>query len=119
MWKQYYNQVQKKISRILWSRQFFFFLSQVVDFCDDDDDPNTGHHRSSNTAQNRFCNMQSVWGVMHKTVDFRDGANPPRDVTSTKPTFRVRKHDFIDDRSVRDEAGGVCMMAHKARQYPT
>eukprot|EP00118_Oscarella_pearsei_P017291 m.170409 g.170409 ORF g.170409 m.170409 type:complete len:155 (+) comp39042_c1_seq6:863-1327(+) len=69
MWKQYYN--------------------DIIRFCDDGDNPSTKHYRESMTAQNRFCDMQSIWGVMLKHADFRNNANPPREVSSTQPTFRV------------------------------
>ncbi|XP_064594338.1 calcium-activated chloride channel regulator 1-like [Liolophura sinensis] len=68
-------------------------LDHVVWFCDNDtNSPNTLHNRQAPNAQNRNCDGKSVWEILRSHQDFAGGANLPRDVPSTVPTFRFVKY---------------------------
>ncbi|XP_070541346.1 calcium-activated chloride channel regulator 4A-like [Ptychodera flava] len=70
------------------------FLPYMMHFCDSEDNVDLSgmvHNYEAPTQQNVQCNYKSVWEVLNDHVDFKDGANPPRTVTSTVPTFKVVK----------------------------
>ncbi|XP_070578301.1 calcium-activated chloride channel regulator 1-like [Ptychodera flava] len=49
------------------------------------------HNVEAPSRHNRLCQQRSVWEVMRNNDDFRNNANPPRTISSTKPRFRVVK----------------------------
>eukprot|EP00058_Branchiostoma_floridae_P014524 XP_002600012.1 hypothetical protein BRAFLDRAFT_74129 [Branchiostoma floridae] len=65
------------------------YLAEVTDFChsDPDGDPLSYHNREAPNVHNAMCQHQSTWDVMNKHRDFASGANPPRAVDSTQPSF--------------------------------
>jgi hypothetical protein len=67
---------------------------QITDFCDDRHDyahNHFGHNIEAPNQHNRLCSHRSTWNVIENTDDFRDGKNPPRDISNLAPTFKVVK----------------------------
>ncbi|XP_078612941.1 calcium-activated chloride channel regulator 4A-like [Branchiostoma floridae x Branchiostoma japonicum] len=92
------------------SYMFMHFLSQVTGFChsDPEGDPLSYHNREAPNKQNVMCNGQSAWDVMNKHQDFANGANPPREIDSTKPNFvLLQESDFFRVVLVLDVSGSM------------
>ena len=74
----------------------FFFLLQVVLFCDNSSDPSRRHNPEPRTNQNKFCSNRSVWEVLlddHK--DFVNFTAPSKSELGKSerdlvPNFKVR-----------------------------
>lgn len=65
-------------------------MEQIIHFCDNDtDDEGTLHNNEADNKQNRLCGGRSSWEVMREHNDFRDGANPSRDIDDVEPTFKI------------------------------
>ncbi|CAH1799912.1 unnamed protein product [Owenia fusiformis] len=84
------------------------FLPQITSFCDNDpNDPNTLHNREAPNKQNQMCNSRSVWEVLREHGDFEKDFNPPRNVTSTVPEFRVVRQKEKKTVLVLDVSGSM------------
>ncbi|XP_064594617.1 calcium-activated chloride channel regulator 1-like [Liolophura sinensis] len=105
------QEVSGKYGSLMYSHK----LDHVVGFCDNDtNSPNTLHNRQAPTTQNRNCDGKSVWEVLRSHPDFAEGANLPRDVPSTEPTFRFVKHSSKRTVIVLDTSGS---MTHNHKLY--
>ncbi|KAI8517991.1 chloride channel [Branchiostoma belcheri] len=70
---------------------------QVTSFCHSDPtgDPLSYHNREAPNKHNSLCGGRSAWDVMDRHPDFANGANPPREVQSTVPTFvLLQENDY-------------------------
>ncbi|XP_070558064.1 calcium-activated chloride channel regulator 1-like [Ptychodera flava] len=87
----YYPDLQK--NQATGSMMYMSFMETVVDFCHTDlnDDPLSFHNVMAPNPQNIHCKYKSAWEVMLDSGDFKSGANSPRDVTDTTPTFKILK----------------------------
>ncbi|XP_077985931.1 calcium-activated chloride channel regulator 4A-like [Glandiceps talaboti] len=67
------------------------YLNVITDFCHSEPEgtEKSRHNQQANNKQNKQCDYRSAWDVMLTTPDFRRGANPPRRIEDTTPTFRV------------------------------
>lgn len=57
-------------------------------FCDDDSEDRR-HNAFAPSKHNLMCQGRSTWDVVSKHADFLGDRNPPRDLSSTLPRFRV------------------------------
>ncbi|EDV23801.1 uncharacterized protein TRIADDRAFT_57367 [Trichoplax adhaerens] len=65
-------------------------IPSVLHFCDSNsDDPATYHNTLPNNRHNRLCQMRSAWDIMRQGVDFRNNANPPANISDTRPLIRL------------------------------
>ncbi|XP_070545883.1 calcium-activated chloride channel regulator 1-like [Ptychodera flava] len=69
-------------------------MLEMIDFCDNARSASSSggvHNVEAPSRHNRLCQQRSVWEVMRTNDDFRNNANLPRTIFSTKPGFRVVK----------------------------
>lgn len=69
----------------------FPFLNAQIDMFCHDDQRNVGYHNfMAPNLQNKKCDYQSVWEVMRKSTDFKNGNSPfLPEGTDTSPNFVV------------------------------
>ncbi|XP_071112483.1 calcium-activated chloride channel regulator 3A-1-like [Haliotis cracherodii] len=99
-------------------------LQHIVHFCDNDpSSPLTLHNRQATNKQNQMCDGRSVWEVMREHGDFEKNFNPPRNVTSTVPTFRLVKEStkrtvlVLDTSGSMDSFDRISKLARAASNY--
>ncbi|KAI8510365.1 chloride channel [Branchiostoma belcheri] len=82
------------------SYMFMQFLNKVASFCHSDPsgDPTSLHNDEAPNKHNVQCGGRSAWDVMADHPDFSQGANPPRQVVSTRPDFSLLQE--VDRRMV-------------------
>ncbi|XP_019643909.1 PREDICTED: epithelial chloride channel protein-like [Branchiostoma belcheri] len=82
------------------SYMFMQFLDKVASFCHSDPsgDPTSLHNDEAPNKHNVQCGGRSAWDVMDDHPDFSQGANPPRQVVSTRPEFSLLQE--VDRRMV-------------------
>ncbi|XP_066267153.1 calcium-activated chloride channel regulator 4A-like [Branchiostoma lanceolatum] len=73
------------------SYMFMQFLDKVASFCHSDlsGDQTSLHNHEAPNKHNVQCGGRSAWDVMADHPDFSHGANPPRQVVSTRPDFTL------------------------------
>lgn len=63
-------------------------LDSADGFCDDQSEDRK-HNPFAPNKQNLMCQGRSTWDVVSNHEDFKDGRNPPKDLVTTIPRFRV------------------------------
>ncbi|XP_067674814.1 calcium-activated chloride channel regulator 3A-1-like [Haliotis asinina] len=100
----YTENIGGEYGSLMYSQQ----LHHIVHFCDNDpSSPLTLHNRQATNKQNQMCDGRSVWEVMREHGDFEKNFNPPRNVTSTAPTFRLVKESTRRTVLVLDTSGSM------------
>ncbi|XP_046584370.1 calcium-activated chloride channel regulator 1-like [Haliotis rubra] len=116
----YTENTGEKYGSLMYSQQ----LQHIVHFCDNDpSSPLTLHNRQATNKQNQMCDGRSVWEVMREHGDFEKNFNPPRNVTSTVPTFRLVKEStrrtvlVLDTSGSMESFGRISKLARAASNY--
>lgn len=100
-------------------------VDEIIDFCDDNVESSEIHNTEAPDKHNRLCNSRSNWEIMREHPDFKDGKNPPQNISDVTPTIILARMKPIRVVMVLDTSGSmstndrISKLAGSARNYVT